>query len=136
MIKFRGALMICTIVSATLMFSGNAYSGCSIAVNITNTNASTNAHISRLGVKSKGGTWRNIQENGKRILNNNDTYKEIFKPTIQSGCDGKRRYRFKVKCMSTSMAGLPVKEKQTWIYYPSENGWTRTRRINMETTCP
>lgn len=122
--------------SIMLFFSTQAHAGCDIKVVITNNGAST-AHITRLGVKVKAGTWRNIQEHGKRILSQGQTYTEIFKPTIQSGCDNRRRYRFKVVCKNSSGAiGLSSAVSKNWIYHPSERGWTRNDNIEINTNCP
>jgi len=111
---------------------------CDITVKVTNpSTASTKADIAKLGVKVKGGTWRNIQQHGERILAPGQTYTEVFSPTIGTKkCDARRRYRVKVTCKSEgSMTGISGTASKNWLYKPNETGWTRKQVVEIDTDC-
>ena len=119
--------------------SATAGEACRITVEVKNPeSAKSNADISRLGVKVRGGTWRNIQQHGERILALGQTYTETFAPTIATeDCDANRRYRVKVTCKSAGGAiGLPSTVSKNWLYKPNETGWTTNRTVTIDAGCP
>lgn len=124
-------------LAGALLLVPSQASACTITVNITNpSSASSKAQITKLKVKVKGGTWRNIQQGGKRILSPGQTYTEKFKPTISTDeCDARRRYKVKVKCVKSGMV-LPETTYKGLIYFPGESGWTRNQEVNIDAGCP
>jgi hypothetical protein len=113
--------------------------GCQFRVEVTNPDTATsNADISRLGVRVSGGAWRNIQEGGERILAPGQTYAETFSPTIATeACDARRRYRVHVKCKGGGgLLGLSSTISKNWFYVPNETGWTTRQTIAIDTHCP
>lgn len=122
---------------SVLLFSGLSQA-CTITVKVNNpSSAESIAHVTKLGVKVKGGTWRNIQEGGKRILSGGQTYTEKFKPTIAVDCDSKRRYRAKVKCKKEGgLLGFSSTVSKGWRYEPGETSWTTKQQVEIDAECP
>jgi hypothetical protein len=119
--------------------SATAGEACQIRVEVVNPETATSkADISRLGVRVSGGTWRNIQEHGERILAPGQTYAETFSPTIATeDCDARRRYRVKVTCKDEGgVLGLSSAVSKNWLYEPSETGWTTRQTVEIKTGCP
>ena len=125
--------------AAFLALSATAGDACQIRVEVTNPDTATSkADISRLGVRVRGGTWRNIQEHGERILAPGQTYTETFSPTIATeACDARRRYRVKVTCKNDGgLLGLSSAVSKNWLYAPSETGWTTQQTVKINADCP
>jgi hypothetical protein len=123
----------------TVLLAPSDTQACPIKVEVNNpSSATSNADISNLGVKVKGGTWRNIQEKGERILAPGQTYTETFMPTIATeDCDARRRYRVKVTCRGGGgLIGGSSTVSKNWIYKPSETGWTTQQTITINAGCP
>jgi len=119
--------------------AATAGDACRIRVEVTNPETATsNADIARLGVRVRGGTWRNIQEHGERILAPGQTYVETFSPTIATeDCDARRRYRVKVTCREGGgVLGIPSVASKNWLYAPNETGWTTQQTVAINTGCP
>lgn len=132
-------LTVLTIGPGWRVPSATAGDACQIRVEVTNPETATsNADIARLGVRVRGGTWRNIQEHGERILAPGQTYVETFSPTIATeDCDARRRYRVKVTCREEGgVLGIPSVASKNWLYAPSETGWTTQQTVAINTGCP
>jgi hypothetical protein len=132
-------LLILLLGAVILAPSATAGDACQIRVEVVNPDTATSkADISRLGVKVRGGTWRNIQQHGERILAPGQTYAETFSPTIATeACDARRRYRVKVTCKNDGgMLGLSSAVSKNWLYAPSETGWTTNQTVEIKTDCP
>lgn len=134
---FFRSLWACGLM-ATLLAPTAALAACQFTVNVNNpADAESIAHVTKLGVKVKGGTWRNIQQGGKRVLSAGQTYTESFKPTISGDCDANRRYRAKVKCKKEGgLLGFSSTVSKGWRYTPSETGWISRETVNIDTRCP
>jgi hypothetical protein len=133
------ALSIFLAGAVLLAPSAIAGDACQIRVEVKNPESATSkADISRLGVRVSGGTWRNIQEHGERILAPGQTYVETFSPTIATeACDARRRYRVKVTCKNGGgLLGLSSATSKNWIYRPSETGWTTAQTVEINADCP
>jgi hypothetical protein len=137
------ALPMLLLGAVLLAPSATAGDACQIRVEVTNPETATSkADISRLGVRVRGGTWRNIQQHGERILAPGQTYVETFSPTIATeACDARRRYRVKVTCKSSGGGGLtgvtlPGTASKNWIYEPSETDWTTSQTVKINADCP
>ena len=129
--------VLCIAIFCLLAAAGNdARAGCHINVGVKNTGDSDIKVFSSSRVKSRGGSWRRLQNgmwaasyDGSFVLAPGESYSDGYIATF--GCGKKRRYRFTIQCRNAQTN----RWAEQYFYYPSANGWTENQTFTKNISC-